>query len=402
MRVHLFYMSCICLVVLPACNNPIPEGGSYKTIDLTTKQAGYVHAGHDFDFNILKSVKEEMPEKSWMVSPLSMQFLLGMMLNGADEETADKIFDALGYGKGEIDEVNKYMKLMLNEIHSIDKNTKVSLANALFADNSLPLELLWKRTVRNYYRAYLENLDFSNSSSIKKINRWCSNETDGIIPEVLDETHGDYLLVLLNVLCFNGEWQEKFMESRTVFRFFKLENGSDIYVHMMRMEGKPFWCAEDDYCELVKVPYMNKQFNLVVLLPKDGVEVGELITHLNSRNWDLLNEGGTEIELDLWLPRFEISSSIKMNSILSRVGVPVLQGYTEISKKMTGFKLIKQDTSIKVNEQGTEAAAISTGYFKTSGIPHFKSFHADHPFLYLITEQSTGAILFAGCFTGID
>ena len=127
-------------------NNP------YKPLELTTKSADFVQKGNTFSIEFIDYVNASA-EKDYIISPLSMQFLLGMVLDGANGETADQICSVLGYGQGEKDAVDQYCLSMLQQLPNMDKKTKLNIANALFADKSLPVLDSYKSVVSNFYQA---------------------------------------------------------------------------------------------------------------------------------------------------------------------------------------------------------------------------------------------------------
>ncbi len=186
------------LLCTAACSQVGPEGGNnpYKALELSTKGAEFVQKGSSFTFEYIDRINSES-KGDYIISPLSMQFLLGMILDGARGATADEICSVLGYGKGEVDAVNEYCLSMLNQLPKMDKKTKLNIANAIFVDEGWPLLGSYKSDVGKYYRAEVSNLDFSNGpASLKVINGWCSKHTEGLVPKILDEVSPDILAYL--------------------------------------------------------------------------------------------------------------------------------------------------------------------------------------------------------------
>ncbi|MBQ4027513.1 MAG: hypothetical protein II616_07195, partial [Bacteroidales bacterium] len=160
------------LLCTAACSQVGPEGGNnpYKALELSTKGAEFVQKGSSFTFEYIDRINSES-KGDYVISPLSMQFLLGMILDGAQGATADEICSVLGYGKGETDAVNEYCLSMLEQLPKMDKKTKLNIANAIFVDEGWPLLGSYKSDVGKYYRAEVSNLDFSNGpASLKVIN----------------------------------------------------------------------------------------------------------------------------------------------------------------------------------------------------------------------------------------
>ena len=210
------------LVLVPgSCNELDPEGGNnpYTSISLTTKQTGYVQAGTAFAWKFIDQVDghaRKEKEKEWFVSPLSLQIALGMLLNGAQNETAAEICRTLGYNEGETAEINAWCKLMLEQLPKVDKKTDLALADAIFYNKKLTLKGPFRNDVTSWYDAQLEALDFSKTkASADVINKWCDKQTKGMIPHVLDEVSPTALAYLVNALYFKSEWAEKFPKGNT-------------------------------------------------------------------------------------------------------------------------------------------------------------------------------------------
>lgn len=394
-----------------SCGEVIPDDDNgdnpYKPLSLSTKQAGYVAAGNDFAFRFIGQVADQAAknkEDAWFVSPLSLQLALGMLLNGAQGETADEICGLLGYGKGETADINEFCKLLLKQLPALDKKTKLTLANAIFYNQKLTLKTPFKNTVTDYYSAELKALDFTKGKAAAgTINDWCSRQTNGLIPSVIDNVEAQALAYLINALYFKSEWREKFDKNRTEAETFTQEDGKTDKVKMMKLDGKQFNYRESDAYQAIWLPYGNGAYSMAVLLPKKGHTVQEI-------SGLLAKEGirtGSPVETDLWLPRFEMKYHILLNGILQDLGMkrsfnPQTADFLAMSEKASYVDFVQQDAVIKVDEEGTEAAAVTVIGMMTTAIgPSGKVvFHANRPFLYLITESSTGAVLFAGKYAG--
>lgn len=394
------------LVMMSAsCDKFGERNNPYKALEVPTKATGFVEKGHDFSLEFIERIND-FEKKDYIVSPLSMQFLLGMILNGAQGATAEEICDVLGYGAGEIDAVNEYCQSMLEQLPKLDKQTNLSIANAIFVDEGWPLLDSYKAAVGKAYNAKLSNLDFSKgAASAKVINRWCADQTHGMIDKVLDATDPAMLCYLLNALYFKSQWKEKFSKSDTADETFTNEDGNKSSVKMMK-QREHFSYQQSDVFKIVRMPYGNGAFSMVALLPQDGKTIADVLAEIKESGWQETLRSMVTCDVDLWLPRFETKYHIDLNDILSAMGMPTSFTDSADFKAMSQYALklsfVQQDAVIKVDEEGTEAAAISmAGMAKESAAAPGEQvvFHADHPFLYLITEASTGAILFAGRYS---
>lgn len=380
-----------------------------QDIDLTTKSAAFVKGGNEFAFDFLARTDAATAD-DFIISPLSMQFLLGMLLDGAQGKTAAEICKVLGYGSGDVDAVNEFCLLMLKNLPLMDKMTKIAIANAIFVDDGWPLKEKYVETVGKYFEAGVSNLDFAKTKeSAAMINSWCSDHTGGLVPKILDETSPEILAYLLNATYFKSEWKEKFSKELTAKEAFYSSGGKKMDpVQMMKKTGTlPF--IENSAFRAVRIPYGNGTYTMTVLLPASGKTPADVCKALKGTDWNQFFDSMGSAMVDLWLPKFETSFKIKLNDMLSEMGMP--SAFDELKaefKAMSDYALclsfVQQDAAIKVDEEGSEAAAVSSaGMIKETSVRPMEQtvvFHADHPFIYVITESGTGAILFAGRYSG--
>ena len=374
-----------------------------QPLTLTTKQCEYNAAGHAFDFNLIKRTDKHL-QGDWLISPLSMQCLLGILLNGAQGETARQICETLGYGSQERNLVNAYFQSMLRQLPALDKASKLNLANAMFARYDIPIKESFKGTAQNYYQATIANINQAEDWA-KTINGWCTINTNGLITHIVDhESNAD--VIVLNALYFKSSWSNSFPKSQTEEEIFTAESGTTRKLAMMKNsgDGKGLLYGEHESFQLLRLPYGNGAFAMYVLLPKDKKSIHSIIDELDYSAWvQVCSSMYCPGMIDIWLPRFKRSGDkeVVFNDILSEMGMPLIFGngdFTLISEELKSFSRIQQNTAIVVTEEGTEAAAVTQAV--GLGLSGSVFFHADHPFLYLICEASTGSVLFAGCFTG--
>ena len=387
-----------------SCQKPTNDiDNPVRTVELNTRSAEFVEKGMPFAFTFIDQINAE-EKTDYIVSPLSMQFLLGMILNGAQGGTAEEICNVLGYGAGEVEAVNEFCLSMLQQLPELDKKTKLTIASAIFVDDGWPLKNAYKADVAKYYEAKVENLDFNdNDHSLKAINGWCNDHTNGLIPKILDQVDPSMLCYLLNAMYFKSEWKNQFKKSATDNEDFTDESGAKGTVKMMK-QNKVHGYAANDVFQAVRLPYGNGAFAMTVLLPRPKHTVADITKYLKKNGWE---DPTMTCDVDLWLPRFETKYHIKLNDILSKMGMPssfnsARADFRAMSDYAGYLDFVQQDAVIKVDEEGSEAAVVSSaGMMKNSVGPSEPAvFHADHPFLYLITETSTGAVLFAGRYSG--
>jgi serpin B len=213
----------------------------------------------------------------------------------------------------------------------------------------------------------------------------------------------------MNAMYFKSQWVLglRFAKENTKNEPFTREDGGKQNVLMMK-NNSDLLCQGNDVFTAVRLPYGNGAFNMVVVLPDEGFTIQDAIESLKGEEWTAFYRNMVKCAVDLWLPKFETRSRINLNKILSDMGMPSAFDLNKADfKAMSNYALslskVTQDAVIKVDEEGTEAAVVSKG--EPNGTTAMRPgnrvvFHADRPFLYLITENSTGAILFAGKFSG--
>ena len=383
------------------------ETNPYKELELSTKSTELVQKGNDFSLNFLEKIDGSAPG-SYIISPLSLQFLLGMILDGANGRTADEICEVLGFGAGEVSAVNEYSRALLTQLPKLDSKTTLTIANCVMVDKNGELLDSYKKTVTNYYDAYVESVDFSNGpQAVSKINGWCNRNTRGLIPKIIDNLPKGTYACLLNALYFKSKWSSPFEKSATSDETFTNQGGTKTKLPMMKKE-KNFAYGWNDVYQAVRIPYGNGAFYMTVVLPLEGHSVSDAIASLQQTGWKSLGSGMTSATVDLWLPKFETKYEAELTDLLEALGMPTAftpsADFSLMTQQPVCIGFIKQKAIIKVDEDGSEAAAVSIGGMKatSAGPDEFNRvvFHADHPFLYFISENSTGAILFSGRFSG--
>ena len=370
-----------------------------KEIELAEGEQELINSNNDFAFNLFRKARGD---KSKILSPLSITFALGMLNNGADGETLKEINQTLGFGEAGADAINAFCQKMLKESNTLDEKTKALIANTIFVNEGCGYRLQegFIDKANTFYDAQPQNRDFNDGETMDVINQWASDHTEGMIPTVLDTLtyRPDNVSYLLNALYFKGIWSSPFRKENTQDEPFG--GGDD--VPMMHQE-KSVRYAENDFYQAVRLPYGNGAYRMDIFLPREDKTVGEVLESLNGSNWQPKYEYRS---VDLKLPRFETDTNQGLIEIMSDLGMP--SAFSVFNAEFPYFCNVPifisqmfQVAKIKLDEEGTEAAAVTVIGEATSGMPPVpKPFHANRPFLYIISEQSTGAIFFIGQYTG--
>lgn len=398
------------VVICPVDSDSIltNEDNELKYISLTRTEQELVNNNNEFAFNLFREmIKSQTREQSEIVSPISITYALGMLNNGAAGDTQKQINKVLGFGEAGIDGINDFCKKMLTEAPSLDKLTKVMIANTIYMNQGFELKKDFISKAKTFYDAEPETRNFADGKTREVINKWGNDHTAGMIPEVLKEDDFDPTSVsyLLNAIYFKGAWANKFDKGNTKDETFK-GYSTNKQVPMMHQEHE-FNYTENELCQALCLPYGNNAYRMTILLPKEGKTINDVLKTLTAETWQSYQWMGSAI-VDVKLPRLESQSEIQLEKMMSTLGMPnafdpYLADFSNFCNVPTYIGMMKQVAKIKLNEEGTEAAAITVIGIKTTAIPsepQHVSFYATRPFLYVISEQSTGAIFFIGKYVG--
>lgn len=370
-----------------------------KEIELTEGERQLIASNNDFAFNLFRKVRGET---SSIVSPLSITYALGMMNNGATGKTQQEINETLGFGEAGADGINAFCQKMLTEAGTLDEKTKALISNTIFVNEGkgcyLQDDFIAKAS--EFYNAQPQSRNFFDGETMDVINQWANDHTEGMIPKVLDESSFNPWAVsyLLNALYFKGVWSEPFDVAETKEEAF----GGGSAVPMMHNYVECEY-AENSLYQTIVLPYGNGAYRMKIFLPREGKTIDDVLNTLNSNNW---KTKGQQYGVDLKLPRFETENNINLVNTMSDLGMPTAFTaaaefpYLCINKNDIFIGNMFQFAKIKLDEQGTEAAAVTVIEATDTGIGPEADFHATRPFFYIISEQSTGAIFFIGQYTG--
>ena len=402
-----------------------------QPIQLTEAQRVFANDNNQFTLNFLKTVNDvDKSGKSFIFSPLSITYVLGMVNDAATGETEKELEQTLSFHEGGIKAVNEYCKKLIDGLPKVDERVKLNIANAIFLNKNYTLKSQFGQDMQTYYDAKAEALDFSSPQTLSLINSWCSDKTNGMIPTILDEVNPNMMSYLLNAIYFKADWASKFDQNNTREETFAKENGST-ELPMMH-QNVLIQYLNNDIFSAVKIPYGSGLWNMMVLLPEEGKTTDDVINHfatcglsgveglicqITEDNIATMKKNYfSPYEVDLKLPRFETSSDTDklgieggLVGLMKKMGINLafdsyLAEIPNMCEQPVYIAMMRQKAKIKVNEEGSEAAAVTVaGMIEMSAMPMEypkATFHANRPFVYVIQEASSGVILFIGKFTG--
>lgn len=389
---------------------PLPEN---STLEQTQENVSHddlsfvPRLSGDFAFDLYRTVAATKPEKNIFLSPSSARWALGMIYAGASSTTRTEMATVLGAGP-----ILKNMKFdfkRMNSLMSADPNIKLHIANSLWIKKHFRFKKKFVSSVRRFYKAEVFARDFVQADVIEA-NAWVSKKTEGKIPSIIQSFSPDDRAIVINAVYFKGKWTEQFKKDWTMDEDFHLSSGKTIKCKLMdRIDIYEYF--EGHGLQAVCLPYGNKRLSMIILLPDKSLTLTRLNNMLTSAFWKEILEGMKRSYVRVRVPRWTIEFEALLNDPLMTMGIK-----SAFDKQKANFSGISdqsdpsdrlfitgvlQKTFIEVNEEGTEAAAVtSIPRNVTTGCrskpPSPFDFCADHPFLYAITDRMTGEILFIG------
>lgn len=371
---------------------------------LSEKDRKIMQAQNQFAFKIFDLVTMSAAgTENLMISPLSIYTDLSMAYNGAAGATKKAMQEALQLSGSEIQALNWANNTMLRHLPASDTSITVDIANAIWYDQALEPLSSFLSVNKKYYQAAVQPADFNDPQTVKQINQWVAGQTHKKIESILDQISPDDKMYLLNAVYFNGEWTNSFDPKLTNDRTFHTTSQTQLQVPFMSKEAR-FNYLENDSLQMVELPYGNGSFSMYVLLPAKGIRAEALVAALNPTTFSSLLAGLDSAKIQLYLPKWEAAYSIEdLAPELSRMGMGVAFGPNADFTKMyengqVAISKVTHKTYIKVDEKGTEAAAVtSIGIRLTAARPGFPPvMEVNRPFVYIITAKNSGSILFMG------
>ena len=391
-------------LTLAACGEPATGPAPELTAlprTLTAAEQAAIAAGNEFSIALLREVNARKAGENVFISPFSAAAALGMTLNGANGETFDAMRSTLGLGGRTPQEINEAYRGLTSLLLSLDPSVDVGIANAIFYRQGFPVAPTFVEVNRAFFDAEVEGLDFANqAATLGRVNGWASAKTNGRIDEVLDEVSPNAIMFLMNALYFKGEWRTQFDPAETQPAPFRRDDGTEVSAPLMNRRKVPIRTGFSQGAQVAELPYGNGAYAMTVVLPPQGTTVDEYVAGLTPARWAQLLASLQDTEMDVALPRFRMEFEDEWKDVLSAMGMGIAfddgrADFTGISPVGGLFlSFVKQNTFVDVNEEGTEAAAVTVvGVELTSAPP---SFRADRPFLFAIRERLSGTLLFVG------
>lgn len=403
----------LAVVAVAGCSNGTSEPNyvsAYKAEDANPELAA---AMNKFALDLYAEFEEEPgeadPGPNRMISPAGIGIALSMLKDGAEGKTAQQM-DNMLHLNGMSPEVLAESQMILSDLlRGSDPAVKMDIANSLWSRQGFEVNKSYVERMEKSYGAQFQAIDFTSDQAVSTINQWASDNTAGKIPEVVEAPLSENLvLLLMNAMYFKGDWSEPFKKGQTEDLPFYPEGGQEVKVPTMRQSGEYAYLDGDGF-EAVRLPYgETKNFGMILALPDENRSLDEFkrqqLPNFNAWSRELSeNEGSIE------LPRFKLKDKLTLKATLSALGM--VDAFSDQTAELGGLaasgaepgsifvSFVTHDTFIEVNEEGTEAAAVTViGAENTSAPAPQEPFDLkfNRPFFFAISDRTTGAIVFMG------
>lgn len=391
----------------------LPVNTAPSPLAFTSEQKEYVRTGNEFAKKSFSILSEKKAEENLFYSPISLQIALGLCANGASEKGSREIAEALGFsGDSLVADMNKFYNHIILSLNSPIDSVILKVNNAVWPVYGAQVLPPFLDVARKEYYATVRHLDYVHAPSASKdtIDAWAALMTNDCIKELSFFIDDATTLVINNACYFKGAWNVEIREEMTKKDTFKTITGEKQIVDMMHTYDQYGYTQTDDY-QMVELVYgdggedfrlSNKgmgTYSMLLVLPAEGKDLDAVF---NAIKWDSISL--RRYDLDLKFPRYGIKSALGLKDVLLELGVnEIFSSYPNAISISSFVTDVVQDTYIKVNEEGTEAAAV-TSIVAAGGasVLEHAEMKVNRPFAFVIREKTTGMLLFMGKVTKVE
>jgi serpin B len=404
-RTSVLRLTVLASIVCASCTSSTEPGAPPVAItalprSLTDAEARTIASANAFTFALFRKISDANPDSNVFISPLSASLALGMTLNGARGSTFDGMRTALQFGSATQNDINTSYQSLIALLRSIDPTVELDIANSIWYRNTVPLLPAFTDAAKTYFDANAAGLDFTNVPASKAIvNGWVSDKTHGKIPSILDDITAQDIAFLINAIYFKGKWRSQFDPSNTTVSNFTPATGTVQHVPLMA-QSEELAYGESGGAQIVDLPYGNTAFTMTVVLPPAGVSVEQCASGLTPTVWASMTGALSKVRVNLTMPRVRLEFARTMNDDLTALGMGLAflpaADFTGMSTQPVLLSYVKQKAYVDINEEGTEAAAVTIVGVEATSAPVSITMRVDRPYLLLIRERLSGTIVFIG------
>lgn len=394
------YFGVILLLLAQACKTSdvkLPVDYTF-----TDEELNIAEANNHFTISLFKEIVDGNNSENIISSPFSANMVLSMTANGAVGQTLEEMKKGLNLDGFSEEKINSFYKKSFLTLTQSDPKTEVAIANSIWHKNSFSVENSFLKTSKDFYNAHVEALDFEAPDASDKINKWVNNKTKGKIEGIIDgNIPDDMRMYLINALYFKGSWAQEFDPKLTEEGAFASINEPTHTVKYMRKNQEDIDYYKNDLGEFISLPYGEGNYRMLVALPDKDVGVQKFIEKVKYDDWKNSIENLRPRKINLWLPKFKVEFETSLIPALKSQGMQLpFTHQADFSKISTQESLligeVKQKAFVEVNEEGTEAAAVTSVGIVTTSAPAITHVKVDRPFVFMIQDSKSGLILFKG------
>ncbi len=384
------------------------DSNAPKVRELHTAEKQTLQNSNTFAFKAFSELNTMKPaDENLFISPLSLSMALAMTYNGADGSTKAGMKKALSLDNLTDEELNKSFQSLAAYLPSIDQTVTFTPSNAIWYSNKYTPQATFVQKSKDYFSAQIQGLNFADVDASKStMNGWVKEKTQGKIESIVDEISASHVMFLMNAIYFKGTWTYAFDKKQTYQGPFYLANGSAPNKTFMSTKAEVAYVQDADKV-LVNLPYGNKQFMMTLIMPTEDKTLTQLMSTLNAENLSGWLSNTQTATKQVVIPKFTVKGDYtkkEFNTILIRLGMgEAFSNQADFSKLLENFSKgdlaiseVAHKTFIEVNEEGTEAAAVTSIGVGTTNVNVETPLVFNRPFVYLIREKDSGAILFMG------
>lgn len=403
----LYVMGLVLLLIYIGCNNlaallPDDVPNEPDTVAIDT---GVVSANTRFGFDLFNELRQAEEDKNIFISPLSISIALAMTVNGASGDTEQAMTNTMQLQGLDTESINVGYAALRGALETSDPKVVLTIANSLWARQGVPFNQEFLQRNTEYFGAEISTLDFMDPNTLITINQWVNTNTNGKIPKILDEINSDLVLFLINAIYFKGTWQTEFDPAHTRDGTFYLTTGAEKQVPMMTRTGDyRYYENYDEMFQAISIPYGAGRMSMYIFLPYRESDLNTFLDSLNSENWENWMAEFREQEIFLSMPKFKLEYEKMLNNPLQSLGMEIAfaPGRADFSRMADLERLGKNlyigevlhKAVVEVNEEGSEAAAVTSIGIRATSLP--PQFIANRPFFFAIRDNETKTILFMG------
>ena len=355
--------------------------------------------------DLFKAMVKTSKDKNLLVSPLSIQLALSMVTNGADGQTKSEMENLLGNGIG-VEELNEYLYSYVNSLPQ-DEKCKTNIANSIWVKNGLNVKEPFLQKNADYYAAEVYKSAFGKST-LKDVNLWVKEHTDGMIEKIIDNIGCQTVMMLINSVLFEAEWENIYYNENVAQSPFKTYSQGEKQVEMMRSTESRYIKGENARGFIKN--YKDAKYSFAAILPEDNIDIYDYVESLSSASLrDIINysENGTVVA---GLPKFSFEYSLTVNEVLKSLGMKLAFDANKADfRKMATSEIgniyigeVVHKTNITVDTKGTKAAAVTrVNMDRTGAYAEPKVVILDRPFVFMILDNATNLPIFMGIVTDI-